>query len=131
MAIAELASGLFLFALIVTLPGYFLTLAFFPRKSDLDGIERLAFSFVLSISFLPLLMLLENQLLGIKIDYFSTLSSLLILVIAALLVYLIRAQKISAPEFIYRVLPKVNRGEEASLIPRFSMPEKEEQKKKK
>lgn len=119
MALAELAYGLAMFALIVTLPGYFLTLAFFPRKSDLGGIERLAFSFVLSISFLPLLMLLENQLLGIRIDYFSTLSSLLVLVIAALLVYLIRAQKIAAPSFVYRAFPKVGRGEEAGIVPDF------------
>ncbi|MFH1224816.1 MAG: DUF1616 domain-containing protein [Candidatus Diapherotrites archaeon] len=129
MAIVELAYGLVMFALIVTLPGYFLTLAFFPRKSDLDGVERLVFSFVLSISFLPLLMLLENQLLGIRIDYFSTLASLLVLVIAALLVYLVRAQKISAPNFVYRAFPKVNRGEEAHIVPDFSIAVKNKDKK--
>jgi len=41
-------------------PGYTLIAALFPRKSDLDGIERVALSFGLSIAVVPLLGLALN-----------------------------------------------------------------------
>jgi uncharacterized membrane protein len=37
------------------LPGYALIATLFPRKGDLDGIERIALSFGLSIAITPLL----------------------------------------------------------------------------
>ena len=42
------------------LPGYSLIAALFPRKDDLDGIERVALSFGLSIAIVPLLGLALN-----------------------------------------------------------------------
>ncbi len=41
--------------LVLFLPGYALIAALFPRKDDLDGIERVALSFGLSIAITPLL----------------------------------------------------------------------------
>ncbi|MCZ7396197.1 MAG: DUF1616 domain-containing protein [Candidatus Methanoperedens sp.] len=41
--------------MVLFLPGYALIAALFPRKSDLDGIERLALSFGLSIAIVPLI----------------------------------------------------------------------------
>ena len=41
--------------LVLFLPGYALIAALFPRKDDLDGIERIALSFGLSIAITPLL----------------------------------------------------------------------------
>jgi uncharacterized membrane protein len=41
--------------LVLFLPGYALIAALFPRKDDLDGIERIALSFGLSIAISPLL----------------------------------------------------------------------------
>jgi uncharacterized membrane protein len=49
--------GLFL---ILFIPGYSLITALFPKKSDLDGIERTALSFGLSIAVTPLLGLVLN-----------------------------------------------------------------------
>jgi uncharacterized membrane protein len=46
--------------LVLFLPGYSLIAALFPRKDDLDGIERIAFSFGLSIAVVPLLGLALN-----------------------------------------------------------------------
>ncbi|MDI6885411.1 MAG: DUF1616 domain-containing protein [archaeon] len=46
--------------LVLFLPGYSLIAALFPRKDDLDGIERLALSFGLSIAIVPLLGLALN-----------------------------------------------------------------------
>jgi len=47
--------------LVLFLPGYSLIAALFPRKDDLDGIERIALSFGLSIAITPLL--------GLALDY--------------------------------------------------------------
>ncbi len=41
--------------LVLFLPGYALIATLFPRKNDLDGIERIALSFGLSIAITPLL----------------------------------------------------------------------------
>jgi len=46
--------------LVLFLPGYSLIAALFPRKDDLDGIERIALSFGLSIAVVPLLGLTLN-----------------------------------------------------------------------
>ncbi len=46
--------------LVLFLPGYSLIAALFPRKDDLDGIERIALSFGLSIAVVPLLGLALN-----------------------------------------------------------------------
>ncbi|GAB4315877.1 MAG: hypothetical protein Kow0019_16240 [Methanobacteriaceae archaeon] len=45
---------------ILFIPGYSLIAALFPRKQDLDGIERLALSFGLSIAITPLIGLILN-----------------------------------------------------------------------
>ncbi len=50
------------------LPGYTLIAALFPRKDDLDGIERVALSFGLRIAISPLLGLALNYtLFGIRL----------------------------------------------------------------
>ena len=54
--------------LVLFLPGYSLIAALFPRKDDLDGIERIALSFGLSIAVVPLLGLALNYTpLGIRL----------------------------------------------------------------
>src|SRR3989304_2036405 len=45
---------------VLFLPGYALIAALFPRKDDLDGIERIALSFGLSIAVVPLIGLALN-----------------------------------------------------------------------
>jgi len=46
--------------LVLFLPGYSLIATLFPRIDDLDGIERVALSFILSLSIVPLLGLILN-----------------------------------------------------------------------
>jgi len=54
--------------LMLFLPGYSLMATLFPRKEDLDGVERIALSFVLSVAIVPLLGLVLNYTsLGIRL----------------------------------------------------------------
>ena len=58
--------------LVLFLPGYALIAALFPAKSDLDGIERVALSFGLSIAVVPLIGLgLNYTPWGIRTYQFS------------------------------------------------------------
>ena len=55
--------------LILFIPGYSLIAALFPKKNDLDGIERTALSFGLSIAVTPLIGLLLNYTpFGIRLE---------------------------------------------------------------
>ncbi len=51
---------LFGLILVIFLPGFSLTVMLFPKRDDLDGIERIALSFVLSLVVTPLLGLILN-----------------------------------------------------------------------
>lgn len=54
--------------IVLFLPGYALVAALFPRKDDLDGIERVALSFGLSIAVVPLIgFFLNYTLWGIRL----------------------------------------------------------------
>jgi uncharacterized membrane protein len=60
---------IFALPMVLFFPGYALIAALFPQKSDLDGIERLALSFGLSIAVAPLIGLALNYTpFGIRLD---------------------------------------------------------------
>ena len=60
---------LFWVAMVLFIPGYALIAALFPAKGDLDGIERVALSFGLSIAVVPLIGLALNYTpWGIRLD---------------------------------------------------------------
>lgn len=89
--LALLASGPLRIALgllfIIFFPGYMLIAALFPRKSALDGIERLALSFGLSIAIVPLIGLALNYTpWGIRLEpiLFSLLGFILVMAAVAL-----------------------------------------------
>ena len=79
----------FFFAvLLVLLPvtGFFLSLAFFPKK-ELDVFESIVFSFLLGLIFPALFLLVENQVFGIPIDFFSATATIIILIAVSLAVF--------------------------------------------
>ncbi len=83
--------------MVLFLPGYALIAALFPRKNDLDGIERLALSFGLSIAVVPLIGLgLNFTPFGIRLV--PILVSLSVFTLAMLLIAYIRRSKLSEEE---------------------------------
>jgi len=83
-------------------PGYTLIAALFPKKDDLDGLERLALSFGLSIAVAPLLGLgLNYTPWGIRLT--PILLSLTIFILGMSVVAFYRRSKISAENRFYPV----------------------------
>jgi uncharacterized membrane protein len=107
MAILQLVFGLIILAITLTVPGYCLTLAFFPRKTELEELERFAFSFVFSMTFLPLLVLIENQILQIPINALTATASVLFLVAVGLLVWYYRTRSMKKEEAVAIWFPKL------------------------
>jgi uncharacterized membrane protein len=80
--------------MVLFLPGYALIAALFPRKNDLDGIERLALSFGLSIAVVPLIGLgLNFTSFGIRLV--PLLISLSVFTLAMLMIAYYRRSKLS------------------------------------
>ena len=89
--------------LVLFLPGYSLIAALFPRTDDLDGIERIALSFGLSIAVVPLI--------GLGLNY-TPLGSWLVpvllglslfTVLLTLIAYILRAWISEAERFVVAV----------------------------
>jgi Protein of unknown function (DUF1616) len=73
----ELFRVIFGFALTLFIPGFAFTLALFPRREDISPVERLAFSFVLSISSVLIVVLFIDMALHIPTTAFNIAASLL------------------------------------------------------
>jgi len=70
-------------AFVLFLPGYVATAALFPENDQIDGIERVALSFGLSIAIIPLIGLALNFTpFGIKLDPILAFVSLFIVLVA-------------------------------------------------
>ena len=50
------------------IPGYAMTYLIFPRRDEIDKLERLALAFALSLVVTPSLMLFENKILFVPIN---------------------------------------------------------------
>lgn len=74
--------------LVLFLPGFAATYALFPRKEEIDVLERIALSIGLSISLVVLSILILNQFLGVAINLVNSLLTILsIIFISSLLGY--------------------------------------------
>src|SRR3990172_1860204 len=78
--------------MVLFIPGYVLTAALFPRKNDIDGTERVALSFGLSIAVIPLIGLLLNFISEIKL--FPILLTLYIFTIVLVIIAAYRRDKL-------------------------------------
>lgn len=65
---------------VLFLPGFFATIAFFPKKGELDDIEIIALSFGLSIAVVPFTVFLLNIVLNIPVNIISVTGEILVLI---------------------------------------------------
>ena len=119
MALLETLGSLFLFAFAAVVPGYFLTLAFFPSKNEIDMLERAAFSVFFSISSISIAVLVENQLLGIPLNFYSVAATIFLIIALGAAVFMVRSQRIQAPEFVYLLIQKIDKNEAVEIIPKI------------
>ncbi|HLC37057.1 MAG TPA: DUF1616 domain-containing protein [archaeon] len=118
--VLELVSGFASLAFVLFVPGYFLTLGFFPSKKELDGIERFTFSIVFSMFSLPFLLLILNQVFSVPLELNSVIYSIAAIILIGLISYLIRIQKISVPSSLNYFFPKIDKNDAVPIIPKFS-----------
>lgn len=82
--------------MVLFIPGYVLIAVLFPEKDDLEGIERLALSFGLSIAVVPLLGLVLNFTIGIRL--ITVLITLCLYTVALLVVAVYRRERLPENE---------------------------------
>lgn len=87
MGILDLLKIIFSSILVLFLPGFVWSFVFF-KKEEIDVIERIAFSFGLSITLVPLVVFWLNWLLKIKINIVNITTIILVLIGCALIVLL-------------------------------------------
>lgn len=84
--------------MVLFIPGYALVSALFPRRDDLDGIERIALSFGLSVAIVPLIGLLLNYTSwGIRL--LPILLSLIVFTLAMVLIAIYRRRSLGDNAF--------------------------------
>jgi uncharacterized membrane protein len=98
---------------ILFLPGFSLSYALFPKKDEIDWIERLALSFGLSIAVIPLLVFYSNFIFGIKINLVTV---SLIVVLTTFAGYLAYFKRKTSP--LHKALPQkiMKKGQEKQNI---------------
>ena len=73
--------------LVLFIPGYVLSYAFFPKKKDLDFMERMALGFGLSFALIPLVVFFMNKFLKIPITIYSSFSIIVAITIIGVIVW--------------------------------------------
>jgi len=73
--------------LVLFIPGYVMSYAFFPKKKDLDLMERVALSFGLSFALIPLVVFFLNKFLKIPITVYSSFSIIAAIIIIGVVVW--------------------------------------------
>lgn len=86
----------FAIPMVLFIPGYVLIAALFPEKDDLEGIERLALSFGLSIAVVPLLGMVLNFTIGIRL--ITILITLCLYTVALLVIAAYRRERLPENE---------------------------------
>ena len=73
--------------LVLFIPGYALSYAFFPKKKDLDLMERIVLSFGLSFALIPLVVFFMNKFLKIPITVYSSFSIIVAISLIGVIVW--------------------------------------------
>jgi len=86
MDIIEVLKMVFGSFFVLFVPGFSWSFLFFKR-GEIDGIERIALSFGLSIAIVPLMIFYLNYLLGVKITILSSTFAILLLTLIPAAIY--------------------------------------------
>jgi len=78
--------------LIVMVPGVFLSLALFPKKKDLDIVERLGVGMILGLT-LPFLLYFGDKNLSMPITAFTSTAAAVLVSLLGLAVWQVRSKK--------------------------------------
>ena len=100
-----------IFVVVLTVPGFFLSLAFFPKRESINYLERFILSVVFSMSSIALLLVLENKLLLIPINAVTAWLNLLIVVLFGLIIFSMRVGSIKTPSFMKKHFSKIKKSE--------------------
>jgi uncharacterized membrane protein len=91
--ILSIVSAFFGILFVLFIPGYALTWAFYPRKEQLELIERIILSFALSISTVSLFIFFMNYVLKISINIFSVFLVIIFLTFLGIAIWYKRSSK--------------------------------------
>jgi uncharacterized membrane protein len=86
MDLVSLIYGLIMLGVALFVPGYSLTLALFPKKKEIDDLERFTLSFAFSIAVVPLVLVFEN-FLGVPINSISVITNVILITLIGLLFF--------------------------------------------
>lgn len=87
----EVLRVIFGFILVLFIPGFALTWALFPHRDDLSDIERLAYTFVLSILSVMLGVLFMDVKLGLEVTPINIVLVIIFIVLFSVFGYIIQA----------------------------------------
>lgn len=77
---------------VLFIPGLIWSFAFFPKKDEIDWIERIALSFGLSIALVPLVVFYANFLGGLEINLLSVSVMIILICVAGIAVWWYRTK---------------------------------------
>jgi len=73
--------------LVLFIPGYALSYAFFPKKKDIDLVERIALSIGLSLATIPLSVFFLNKFLKVPITIYSSFVITMVITLIGIIVW--------------------------------------------
>lgn len=89
-----IAFVLFVMFLFITIPGFLISLALFPKRDQIGIFERVFYSMVFGLS-APFLLTVLNMVLGVGVNFLTSLLVTLIVSVAALLFFVKRGGNIN------------------------------------
>jgi len=78
--------------LLILIPGFALSLALFPRKRDLDTVERIGLSFVLGLT-PQFILYFGDKNLFIPVNFYTTLISIILTSFVGIVIWFFRREK--------------------------------------
>ncbi len=79
---------------VLFIPGLACTFALFPKKNEIDWLERIALSFALSIAITPLLVFYTNFLLSAPINILTATTIIVGIIITSIAIWYVRVNKV-------------------------------------